>query len=96
VNWLQSSFSACILRQRRSSRWATSAYPSTPNLRPNSSCPSTEAIIADTGYRLEVNTITYCEKSDSKGDMNYRIPTTNMPTLVHTASAQMLTQPPRS
>jgi hypothetical protein len=96
VNWLQSSFSACIPRQRRSSRWATSTYPSTPNLRPSSSCPSMEAIIADTGHRLEVNAITYCQKRESKGDMKYRTPTTNMPTFVHTASAQMLTQAPRS
>jgi hypothetical protein len=67
-----------------------------PNRRPNSSYPSTEAIIADTGHRLEVNTITYCEKRHFKGDMEYQTLPANMPTLVHTASAQTLTQAPRS
>lgn len=48
VIWLKSCFFACIPTQRGSSHWATSNPPSTPDLQPNSSCPSTEAIIVDT------------------------------------------------
>ncbi|KAI0616721.1 hypothetical protein TUN199_11286 [Pyrenophora tritici-repentis] len=70
--WLQSYFS-CIPTHRKSNRWTTSTCPSTPDLRPNSSCPSTEAIIADNGHRLKV------EKSDSNRDMGYQKPTADMP-----------------
>ncbi|KAF7570525.1 hypothetical protein PtrM4_105270 [Pyrenophora tritici-repentis] len=86
LKWLQSYFSSCIPTHRKSNRWTTSTCPSTPDLRPNSSCPSTEAIIADNGHRLKV------EKSDSNRDMGYRKPTADMPTHMYIGSVQTFTQ----
>jgi len=94
-SWLQSCFSACIPKTRKFSRWPSSTCPRRPVLPPNTSYPSTEAIIADTGHRPILEAVKYYEKSHSEEALEYRTSTADMPPPTPTASAQMLTQAPR-
>ena len=76
LNGLQSYFSACIPKKRKSSRWPNSTCPRRPVLPPNS---STEAIISGNEHRSMIEVIKYHEKSHSEEDLKYRTSTEDVP-----------------